>query len=270
MFASFDRALAAGKAGPLGDDPFGATASILLEKTEFGLTSLAAKVVASGSETLLMVEPDGADDLVILNYKSGRIAMMLVSHPVPKAELAQVCRAAWYWPDACAVISAHTAHILLNVAQAGDDGLGAALLLTKVASIVVEAVGAPAVYWDVCLQAGETFLEMSRNATRESPPALLWISLLLSKERSGRPSISTAGLTSFGLMEIEAKDSKIELMELLNLVNGFAMYLLSSGAVVKDGDTIGHSETHRIRVQHATSYWNKGQRVYRIVGKSVK
>jgi hypothetical protein len=144
------------------------------------------------------------------------------------------------------------------------DKLNSALLHTKIVASVIEESDAVASYWGVTLQPRDTFLGASAVASAESPPVILWVSYRVSREASGNFSLSTHGLKEFGLMEIETKDTKMPGAELFTLVRGASQYLITKGPVIKDGDTIGHTNTQRIRVRHADSYWNEGQKVYRI------
>ena len=70
-------------------------------------------------------------------------------------------------------------------------------------------------------------------------------------------------MSNFGLMEIESKDARISFVSLLSLVNGMAQYLIKSGPVIRDGDTVGDA-SQKIRVRHGKSYWRPGMTVYRV------
>jgi hypothetical protein len=144
------------------------------------------------------------------------------------------------------------------------DKVGSALLQTKIVAAVIEESNAVAAYWGVNLQPRDFFLKASAHASADNLPAMLWVSYRMSREASGHLSLSTRGLKDFGLMEIETKEAKMPGAELFDLVLGATQYLISKGAVIKDGDTIGHSATQKIRVRHADSYWNPGEKVYRI------
>jgi Domain of unknown function (DUF4261) len=74
-----------------------------------------------------------------------------------------------------------------------------------------------------------------------------------SKQPNGNILISTIGMRDFEKMEIET-ESSLPLDKTFDLVRKFGSYILSSGAVVKDGDTIGLTETQKIKVSYARSF----------------
>jgi uncharacterized protein DUF4261 len=65
--------------------------------------------------------------------------------------------------------------------------------------------------------------------------------------------MSTLGMRDFEKMEIETECS-LPLDQAFDLVRKFGSYIVSTGAVVKDGDTIGLSELQKIKVRHTRSF----------------
>jgi hypothetical protein len=90
------------------------------------------------------------------------------------------------------------------------------------------------------------------------------VSYRVSRDESGRSSLSTDGLKSFNLMEIEVKDAAAPLSEVYGFVEGMAAYLIAKGPVIRNGDTVGHSAEQRIRIRYGKSHWRPGMQVYRI------
>ncbi len=76
--------------------------------------------------------------------------------------------------------------------------------------------------------------------------------------------MSTYGLQSLGLMELEANAAEVEEQWLLSKAYDVASYLMENGPVIADGDTIGESAAEKIRIQHAPSRWEPTQMVYRM------
>lgn len=52
--------------------------------------------------------------------------------------------------------------------------------------------------------------------------------------------------------------------ELFEFVCNIAHYLIQSGPVIKDGNTVGGSADERVRVLHRPSMIDQGRRVYKI------
>ena len=73
-----------------------------------------------------------------------------------------------------------------------------------------------------------------------------------------------SGLGAFGVMEIEVIDSKHKPSAILAKLSGLAAYLISSGNVIKDGDTIGEDEKEKIKTHHAASVIGRKEKVLRV------
>lgn len=237
---------------------------ILPEAKPFNLGRLAEAVRkrADAKDKFIGAEP--GDNLVLLRIGGGTAMVSLMHGPIPKQELQQVCRHAWYWSAACDSVKDHKAHALVVLMGTGLGKLDSALLQTKIVAAVIEESNAVAAYWGVNLQSRDDFLNGSSKASATSIPVPLWVNYRMSRESSGNFTLSTHGLADFGLMEIESRNAPMPARELFDLVLGASQYLIAKGPVIKDGDTIGHSPQQRIRVRHADSHWNPGQKVYRI------
>lgn len=101
------------------------------------------------------------------------------------------------------------------------------------------------------------------NMAPNRMPTALWVSYRVSRDASGRISLSTDGLKGFDLREIEVKDAAVPLKDVYGLVEGVAAYLIT-GPVIRDGDTVGHTNDQRILMRHGESYWRPSTRVYRM------
>jgi hypothetical protein len=207
---------------------------------------------------------EGDKDIVLLRVGGGTAMVSLMDAPIPKGELQDICRFAWYWRAACDAVRGHKAHVLVVLMGTELNKLDSALLQTKIVAAIIEESDAVASYWGVNLQPRDVFLKGSARASRDSIPVTLWVNYRMSREPSGNFTLSTRGLKEFDLMEIETKDAPMPGLELFDLVLGATQYLIAKGPVIKDGDTIGQSPKQRIRVRHAESYWNAGEKVYRI------
>ena len=71
----------------------------------------------------------------------------------------------------------------------------------------------------------------------------------------------TLGMNQFGLKEIEVDSSSLNPRELFEFVCNIAHYLIHSGPVIADGNTVGGSEDERIVVQHRASMIEQSRRV---------
>ena len=72
-------------------------------------------------------------------------------------------------------------------------------------------------------------------------------------------------MKQFGLMEIEVDHCRMNLQELFEFVSNLAHYLIQSGPVIADGNTVGGNEEERILVRHRSSMIDQREMVYKIV-----
>jgi hypothetical protein len=77
----------------------------------------------------------------------------------------------------------------------------------------------------------------------------------------------TLGMRQFGLMEIEVDRSDKSVQELFEFIANIAHYLIQSGPVIADGNTVGGTPEQRILVHHRPSMVDKNRKVYKIVFK---
>lgn len=208
------------------------------------------------------MEADG-QKVILLRARGGTVMVGLIDAPLPKGQIDDLCAGAWYWRAACDATASHSAHIYVSVLDTDLDTLDASLLQTDVVAALMDS-NAIASYWGASLQSREAFLKQSGNSSREAPPAWLWVNFRLSNDIERGFSLSTQGMEAFGLREIEAKDVNRPGRDVFTLLVGMAQYLISSGPVIKDGETIGASPELNIRVRQGPSYWRDGVTVYRV------
>ena len=156
-----------------------------------------------------------------------------------------------------------TVGLLPNSLQTSLTKLDSALLQTDVVASLMDE-NAIASYWGASLQSREAFPKQSATASPDNPPVWLWVNFRVTNEPKGI-SISTDGMESFGLREIETKEVNRNGRDVFVLLLSTAQYLIHKGPVIKDGETIGESPSLNIRVRQGPSYWRDGLTVYRIV-----
>jgi len=102
--------------------------------------------------------------------------------------------------------------------------------------------------------------EFATEFLPQSLPLYLWIDLRAGRTDSGKMAGFTRGLEALGHREFETEDSPEAPGELRERFIGLASYVLENGPVIQDGDTVGDSADHKIRVVHSPSaFGNEGQ-----------
>jgi hypothetical protein len=207
----------------------------------------------------------GKEGVILLHIAGGTAIVGLIDAPLPKGQVDDLCAVAWFWKSACAEVDKHHAQLTVSVVKTSLDRLDTSLLLTDLMAAAMEGNdNAIASYWRAVLRPRDMFLKASSRASRAAPPVWLWVDFRLSGGEQG-VSMSTAGLDVYGLRELEVKDVKRPPMEVFDLITSTATYLVRSGPVIKDGDTIGAAPDLGIVVRYGQSYWREGAEVYRVV-----
>lgn len=195
---------------------------------------------------------------------SGFGAIALVPVPLPKEELEQACAMSVAWPEALEVLADHKAHLICTVAGPVTKKAAAMFLTALVAAIGTESP-ATGVYWGgaTLVHSPEMFVGEAESMSDEVLPLYLWIQfpLIQSAEKT---SLRTEGMASLGFMEIEIVNSSKSPEDVISFAYNICHYLLDNGPVLKDGETIGMSETEKIRVSHRTSILNPHETVYNL------
>ena len=206
----------------------------------------------AGSPTLSGVETkEGA---TTADVEGGHLALLHVPFPVPAGDLEGPVALAWHWPQAREVTAAHQSHVIVHAAGTAMSMVDLRLLHTRLAAAVLETAGGSGVYLGdaMLVRSAEDFAADARTASRSTLPLLSWVGFFPIVER-GRTTGYTRGMSGFGLLELEIRDSKMPPHEVLGTLADAAHYQLSTGRVLRDGDTYGENAGDRNRVRHVRS-----------------
>ncbi len=101
--------------------------------------------------------------------------------------------------------------------------------------------------------------------SEEHVPLPMLMRFQLLRAAGDKVALYTVGMKQFDLMEIEVDQSPMEPMALYEFVSNIAHYLIMSGPVIADGNTVGGSAEEKILVRHRPSMIEPKRKVYKIV-----
>lgn len=223
-----------------------------------------ALTASFGSKASVTESGDGIWMLAVPKLKNAFLSFMPAPIPTGEAERAAD---SFLWPNGSR-FAVHTSHVVVGSGGTHPDRVGAALALTELAVAALRAFNGTAVYWgsgSITVKRDQ-FLEFALGATREHLPLYLWCRFQVVRPAENRFGLYTIGLRQFDVMELEVDDSAWKPSELLEFAYNMAHYLVQSGPVIKDGDTVGGSDAQRITVRHGTSTSDPTRMAYKIVG----
>lgn len=204
-------------------------------------------------------------------------AVSLMNSPISWSQLQTPCANAWYWPEAAPEMQRHVNHIIVGVLDDESTQIERCLNLSHLTAAVagnpgIDPVG---VLWnptsgaeslDVTyglIHRPRDFVDHCAEISPLALPLELWISFLPSQCADGAFLMSTRGLESFGMKELEmsvtpeyllknrllTEDQLYRLPEwVYHRMFNFAHYCLDHPVQVKAGETIGMSEDEKIEL----------------------
>lgn len=203
---------------------------------------------------------DGRDETI--SFTLDGLAVILGLMPVPLPDIEDLCRNSRLWPDAAQALNDHPAHVV--VTACGDAAIERACVLTRATAAVLACGGLAAYWYDANLVVPPELFQSMAATVMEEPPLTLWVDFCVARDGEGSAGF-TRGLGGFGHRELEAPECPEPAEELYERFYGLALYLLCNGPVIKDGDTLGDSETEQIQCVHAESAYGNPSQVMRLV-----
>lgn len=195
---------------------------------------------------------------------TGLAALLAVDGPIPPEDLLWPAETASWWPDATSAIARHRAHVIAKL-YSEDDRLTAHLKLTLLVQALLASVPATGVLWgSVVVSPAQFGHHVEGLHAKERIPLPLWLNIQVTRDVSGAFVVSTTGLSAFGLMEIECEWLPLAADAAYTRVHDLALYLITNGPVIRDGDLIGTVTDEKLRVRHTRSFRHGFGSVYRL------
>ena len=182
------------------------------------------------------------------------VAASLMPIPVPSNDLAGPIAAAYHWPDAATAIAAHEQHAIIFAKSDTADAVDLHLLASRLAAATLEVAGGIGMYVGHAMLVRDAigYISDISSASRQDVPVRAWIGFNAVNDDDAL-SVYTTGLTAFGFRELEIRRTSVDPGNAINRLMNVASYQLETGRVIKDGETIGYSETERHNVRYARS-----------------
>ena len=172
--------------------------------------------------------------------------LSFIPNQIPMEEVAYHAQMNYMWQEAEATVKSHNAQLMISVMGA-DQSLEGGIFLNKALSVICKDANTLGVYYnDVVLQP-QFFLASAEMIKQDMLPlmTLVWIGMA----RSGKGiSAYTSGLHNFGKDEIEILDTDENPKELHDFLLDIAGYVLEEDVILHDGETIGVSNTQRLKI----------------------
>jgi hypothetical protein len=251
------------------DDPGAKFCFVLANSTEPCDADQAAEAVSEilGPEFIAEVDDGGVVGVTCGSETIGFLALMPA--PIPGGEAEDNAAGNFFWPNGRDESAAHRSHVIVTVAGGSDPGspVEAALMLSKLSLVALRLYDGIGVYWGsarVCNS--RAFFEASCEGMSEDQlPVPVWLRFQFVRDDDGTKGLYTLGMPQFGLMDVEVERFDGDPEDVFGIVCGMAHYLLQSGPVIADGNTVGGTPEEQIIVRHLPSRVDPGRTVYKIL-----
>jgi hypothetical protein len=207
----------------------------------------------------------------IITVNRGEETVGFLAHmpaPIPKGEAEENADGNFLWPNGKDEAARHRSHVIVTNIGAGEQTpVQSAIAVSRLALIALKLFDGIGVYWgnaSVC-NSREAFEEFCADMSEEHVPVPMWLRFQFVRASEDEVGMYTLGMPQFGLMEIEVDRCRLKPSDLFEFVSNIAHYLIQSGPVIADGNTVGGSEEERILVRHRASMIDPQRRVYKIV-----
>ncbi len=207
----------------------------------------------------------------IINVTQGEDTVGFLAHmpaPIPEREAEDNADGNFLWPNGRDEAAKHRSHVIvMNILAGNQTPVQSAIVVSRLALVALEIFDGIGVYWgnaSVC-NSREVFEEFCGSISEDHLPVPAWLRFQLVSASDDEVGLYTLGMGQFGLMDIEVDRCRMTPQELFEFVADIAHYLIQSGPVIADGNTVGGSEEERILVRHCPSMIDQARRVYKIV-----
>jgi hypothetical protein len=207
----------------------------------------------------------------IITITRGKDTVGFLAHmpaPIPGGEAEDCADRNFLWPKGKEAAARHRSHVIVtNIGGPEQTPIQSAIVVTRLSLVALKVFNGIGVYWGNASVSNsrETFEQFCEDISEEHVPVPIWLRFQPVRAEDGKLGLYTLGMKQFGLMDLEVDRCEREPHDLFEFVSNIAHYLIQSGPVIRDGNTVGGSAEERILVRHRPSMIDKDKQVYKIV-----
>ena len=188
------------------------------------------------------------------------LATTAIPQPIPWSELEGPAATAFWWPEATVMLRKHKAHLLMALMRTPEmSPLERRLAMTRLVAAALPNSDATGVYWGegTLVYPPGQWRKAANAATLDSPPVQLWVDVRVEPLDDKHIRCFTTGRTAFGLPEMEVPSTTADPDLVYGLIGDTTTYQITTGAVIKSGETIGHDAETRFPVTEGPSMFDR-------------
>jgi hypothetical protein len=240
--------------------PAALTAAMVIDRVGLSFAGVPIAMSAAGSGPALPGEA------MLVTIEGKPYTVISVEQPLPRDAWHSAVELDRVWPEASEAMAQQRAHLIvasLTAPASHGDAMEMAAAISMITAAIVSLSDALAVIWsngDVISEARTFQMQALGLANRQLPIdrwiGFTWLDGPPTDKGERTLACLTTGLRPFVGRELEFLPAPLPPVTIAQRLIGTCQYLIANGLVLGDGETLGISQSERIRVRHAA----QGQR----------
>lgn len=193
------------------------------------------------------------------NYGEYEIALVYNKTPITGDDIQGAAKSNIFWNDALNEIQNHKSHILIAIRNVGKYPIQENILFSNIVTALLNNSKSIGVYIKDrnLLLKKDFYLAHVEYMDEQNLPLYIWVYFGISKE-DNKQSIYTYGLNYFNKLNLEIVNSSQSFNDLAELMYNLVHYIIASDVILKDGETVGHSEEQKLKVTYSPGIFLNG------------
>lgn len=200
--------------------------------------------------------PEPQEDSLTFSVGDFLCVLGLLPAPIPNDEAVHRAKLNYLCPDAVDVAKSHTAHLMVTIInQAESSEIEGMKLYSKIVSSILNQDNATAIYTSGTVFTADFYQKVAKQyLSNDENPIMLWVFIGLGQNEQGN-QLYTIGMNKFNKDEMEILNSPLPMQTLHNSLLSMCSYIITANLTLKDGETIGFSETQKWQITQSKSVY---------------
>ncbi|MFD2938701.1 DUF4261 domain-containing protein [Flavobacterium notoginsengisoli] len=209
---------------------------------------------------LSIVNFAGDDNSAVFKLNNELVAVAYVPAQIPGEEISTTIQYAYNWHTAREDLKNYTGHAIVSVMSAEGSQVERYTLLSKLLCSILSTSDSIGVYQakQTLLTPRNQYLECINDLLQLKSPVHLWIYIGIKTSPEGN-YMYTYGLPEFEKQEMEILKSPVDLEKLFNFFSSIIAYVINSDITLRNGETLGHTEDHRVKITASQGFFVEGE-----------
>ncbi|MCC8155545.1 MAG: DUF4261 domain-containing protein [Tannerellaceae bacterium] len=200
-------------------------------------------------------------ETAVFNINGQMVAIAEMPAPVPGNDIKNVASLnQMWWPTALEDLEGYERHTLVTVMSGNQPVKERFHLISMIIGSILMNSTCLGVYFTPSdlLLSRKQFLNYTEALKENEVPFPRWVYIGIRPNENNRFSLYTYGLKQFGKKELEIIESAEKVQELYDFIINIGTYIIEEDITLRDGETIGYSATHKIKIKQSRGVYLEG------------